>query len=170
MRELTSVLWRCWLGGRKGIWPVKNMGGWWRWALISLNGVAPSQMGSVSATVNRPLHHKVQKFSSGTGSPGWSQKKGRKTVVVGLPDGPRWSGSPAVKCFWSTVRPKNGPCCVSWPWKTEQKTECWGFTYGCIARYFIGGMHHSASSPELTTMTKVTNQPASRFLLFLFPR
>jgi len=28
------------------------------------------------------LHHKVQKFSSGTGSPGWSRKKGRKTVVV----------------------------------------------------------------------------------------
>ena len=28
-----------------------------------------------------PLHHKVQKFSSGTGSPGWTQKKG-KTVVV----------------------------------------------------------------------------------------
>jgi len=25
---------------------------------------------------------KVQKFSSGTGSPGWSRKKGRKTVVV----------------------------------------------------------------------------------------
>ena len=33
------------------------------------------------ASVNLPLHHKVQKFSSGTGSPGWSQKKGRKTVV-----------------------------------------------------------------------------------------
>ena len=29
-----------------------------------------------------PLHHKVQKFSFGTGSPGWSRKKGRKTVVV----------------------------------------------------------------------------------------
>jgi len=29
-----------------------------------------SQMVSVSATVNLPLHHKVQKFSSGTGSPG----------------------------------------------------------------------------------------------------
>jgi len=28
------------------------------------------------------LHHKVQKFSSGTGSPGWSRKKDRKTVVV----------------------------------------------------------------------------------------
>jgi len=36
----------------------------------------------VSASVNLPLHHKVQKFSSGTGSPGWSRKKGRKTVVV----------------------------------------------------------------------------------------
>jgi len=27
------------------------------------------------------MHHKVQKFSSGTGSPGWSRKKGCKTVV-----------------------------------------------------------------------------------------
>jgi len=39
-------------------------------------------MVSVSASVNLPLHHKVQKFSSGTGSPSWSRKKGRKTVVV----------------------------------------------------------------------------------------
>jgi len=36
----------------------------------------------VSASVNLPSHHKVQKFSSGTGSPGWSWKKGLKTVVV----------------------------------------------------------------------------------------
>jgi len=36
----------------------------------------------VSASVNLPLHHKVQKFSSGTGSPWWSWKKGCKTVVV----------------------------------------------------------------------------------------
>jgi len=36
----------------------------------------------VSASVNLPLHHKVQKFSSGTGSPVWSRKKGRKMVVV----------------------------------------------------------------------------------------
>jgi len=28
------------------------------------------------------LYHKVHKFSSDTGSPGWSRKKGRKTVVV----------------------------------------------------------------------------------------
>jgi len=57
------------------------MGGWWRWALVSPDGVAPSQMVSVSATVNLPLHHKVQKFSSGTCSPGCSRKKGCKTVV-----------------------------------------------------------------------------------------
>ena len=58
-----------------------KMGGWWRWALVSPDGVAPSWMVSVSASVNLPLHHKVQ-FSSGTGSPEWSRKKGRKTVVV----------------------------------------------------------------------------------------
>jgi len=53
-----------------------------RWALVSLDGVASSRMVSVSASVNLPLHHKVQKFSSGTGSPGWSRKKCHKTVVV----------------------------------------------------------------------------------------
>jgi len=35
----------------------------------------------VSASVNFPSHRKVQRFSSGIGSPGWSQKKGRKMVV-----------------------------------------------------------------------------------------
>jgi len=49
----------------------------------------PSRMVSVSASVNLPLHHKVQKFSSGTGSPRWSRKKCRTTVVV-------W-------CKWSLV-------------------------------------------------------------------
>jgi len=68
------------LGGRKGIRPVKN-GGWW-WALLSPDGMVPSQMVGVSASVNLPLHPKVQKFSSGTGSPGWFWKKWRETVVV----------------------------------------------------------------------------------------
>jgi len=49
---------------------------------IGWSGVAPSRMVGVSASLNLPLHHKVQKFSSGTGSPGWSWKKGRRTVVV----------------------------------------------------------------------------------------
>jgi len=70
----TDVLFLCGL-------PVKNRG-WWRWALVSLDGVVPSRMVCVSASVNFPLHHEVQKFASGTGSPGWSRKKGRKTVVV----------------------------------------------------------------------------------------
>jgi len=39
-------------------------------------------MVGVSASVNLPFHHKVQKFFSGIGSPGWSRKKGRKMVVV----------------------------------------------------------------------------------------
>jgi len=37
---------------------------------------------AVSASVSLPLHHQVQKFYYGTGSPGWSRKKGCKTVVV----------------------------------------------------------------------------------------
>jgi len=56
------------------------MGGSWRWALISPDGVAPSQMVCVSASVNLPWH--FPKVCSGTGSSEWFQKKGRKTVVV----------------------------------------------------------------------------------------
>jgi len=52
-----------------------------RWALVSPDGVASSRMVGVYASVNLPLHHKVQKFSSGTDSPGWSRKKYRKTDV-----------------------------------------------------------------------------------------
>jgi len=70
-----------WRGGRKGIRSVKN-GGWWRWALVSPTGVAPNRTVCVSASVNLSSHHKVQKFSSGIRSPGWSQKKGCKTVVA----------------------------------------------------------------------------------------
>jgi len=50
------------------------------WALISPDGVEPSWMVSVFASVNLPLHHKVQKFSSGTGSPKWFWKKGCKRL------------------------------------------------------------------------------------------
>ena len=49
--------------------------------MVGLDGVVPSWMVSVSASVNLPLHRKVLKFSSGTGSPEWSRKKGRKMVV-----------------------------------------------------------------------------------------
>jgi len=46
-------------------------------------------MVGVTASVNLSLHHKDQKFSYGTGSPGWSRKKGHKTVVGG---GGGWVG------------------------------------------------------------------------------
>jgi len=46
------------------------MEGQWRWALVNPDGVAPSRMVSMSASVNLPLHHEVKSFSSGTGSPG----------------------------------------------------------------------------------------------------
>jgi len=70
------------VGRQEGHLACKKYGGMVRWALVSPDGVAPSQMVGVSASVNLPLHHTVQNFSSGTGSPGWSRKKGRKTVVV----------------------------------------------------------------------------------------
>jgi len=68
-----------WAAGRAS--GLQKNGAWWRWALVSSDVVVPSLMVCVSASVNLPLHHEVQKFSSGTGSPGWSRKKGRKTVV-----------------------------------------------------------------------------------------
>jgi len=52
--------------------------GWWRWALVSPDGVAPSRIVGVSASVNLPLDHKVQKFSSGTGSCGGPRKRAVK--------------------------------------------------------------------------------------------
>jgi len=70
------------LVGRQEGHPACKKWGWWRWALVTPFGVVPSRMVGVSASVNLPLHHKVQKFSSGTGSLGWSRKKGCKMVVA----------------------------------------------------------------------------------------
>ena len=42
--------------------------------------MAPSQMVGVSASVNLPLHHKVQKFFSGIGSHGWSRQRAVKRL------------------------------------------------------------------------------------------
>ena len=85
--------------------------------LVSLDGVAPSRMVIVSASVNLPLHRKVHKFLSGTGSPGWSQKKGRKTVVCVLVCVCQlniWhvarSGS-KVKVIGHSLRSQEGKCC-----------------------------------------------------------
>ena len=72
------------VGRKEGHPACKNMGGWWSWALVSPAGVKPSRMVSVSASVNLPLHHKVQKFSSGTGSPiGCPGKRAMKRMYGG---------------------------------------------------------------------------------------
>jgi len=92
------------VGRQEGFPACKNMGGWWRWALASPDGVALSWMVGVSASVNLPLHHKVKKFSSGTGSSGWSRKNGRKTVVVWwweLSGNVRQLENPLVRLFYS---------------------------------------------------------------------
>jgi len=70
------------VGRQEGHLACKKMGGWWRWVLVNPDGVALSQTVDVSVSVNLPLHHKVQMFSSGTSSPGSSGKKGRKKVVM----------------------------------------------------------------------------------------
>ena len=51
--------------------------------MLSPDGVASSRFVCVFAFVNLPLHHKVQKFSSDTGSPGWSWKKAIKLLECG---------------------------------------------------------------------------------------
>ena len=43
-----AVLWCCWLGGRKGIWPVKNMGSWGCGGVVSPDGVAPTRTAGAS--------------------------------------------------------------------------------------------------------------------------
>jgi len=75
----------------------------------------------VSASVNLPLHHKVQKFCSGTGSPGWSRKKGRKTVVVYVRSTamrPKnctsvWSGLLVRPLAWKRSPPPTHGCIVT---------------------------------------------------------
>ena len=74
------MLWHCWLGGRKDIRPVKNMGGWWRWVLVSPDGVAPSRMVGVSASVNLPLHHKVRSSLLAPADPGGAGKRAPKRL------------------------------------------------------------------------------------------
>jgi len=87
-------------------------------------------MVGLSASVDLPLHHKVQKFSSGTGSLGWSRKKGRKTVAVWC--GVVWCGGGEgvlllfqVLFFhtkprdWLGEHLRNDPFCVEWDVKPQ---------------------------------------------------
>jgi len=70
------------VGRQEGHPACTKMGGWWRWALVSPDGVAPSQMVGVFASVNLPSHHKVQKFLFWHRLTGVVPEKGPKTVAV----------------------------------------------------------------------------------------
>jgi len=75
----SSVLWHCWLGGRKGIHTVQKLGdGGGRHCLVRMEWRPGGWL--VSASVNLPLHHKVQKFSFCTSSPGSPRKRAVKRL------------------------------------------------------------------------------------------
>jgi len=60
------------------------MGGWWRWALVSPDIVAPSWMVGESASVNLPLHCKSPEVLFWHRLTRVVPEKGHKTVVVWL--------------------------------------------------------------------------------------
>jgi len=70
-------------GRQEGHPACKNMGGWWRWALLSADGVAPSRMVGVSASVNLPLHHRVQKCLLAPAHPGDPGQRAIKRLWCG---------------------------------------------------------------------------------------
>jgi len=72
--------------------PILCRVGWWRWALISPDGVAPNRMVGVSASVNFPLHHKVQSSLLGPAHPGGPGKRAVKRMWCG--GGVEWDAKP----------------------------------------------------------------------------
>jgi len=90
-------------------------GGGGNWLVRMEWYLLPSRMVAVSASVGLPLHHKVQEFSSGTGSPGWSWKRAVKrlwcrVVVVLL-----WpNGCMHQDTTWYACRPRRRRHCVRW--------------------------------------------------------
>jgi len=74
------------LGGRKGIGPLKKWGdGGGEHCLVQMEWRPTGWLMCLPLliSVNLPLHHKVQKFSSGTGSPGWAGKRAVKRLWCG---------------------------------------------------------------------------------------
>jgi len=61
--------------------------GWWRWALVNLDGVVPSWMVGVSVSVNLPCTIKSRSFLLAPAHPGGPGKKSRKMVCVCVCEG-----------------------------------------------------------------------------------
>ena len=74
---MPSVLWRCWLGGRKGIRPVKNMmdGGGRHWLVRMEWCPLPIRIVSVSASVNLPFTIKSRSSLLAPAHPGGPGKR-----------------------------------------------------------------------------------------------
>ena len=85
MAWLPSVLWRCWLGGKKGIWPVKKLEWWVTGMVICLEQVADLHMAQLM-----PLPLTVSCFSKNQicftflvpAHPGSPRKRAIKWVCV----------------------------------------------------------------------------------------
>jgi len=100
----------------------------------------PSWMVGVSASADLPLHHKVHKFSHGTGSPGWSQKKGCKMVVArcgefqclvtsGYPDGSAQGAE--VKIAWKLLNNNSHPAVLEQDCPEINSSQRW-----CLCKTF----------------------------------
>ena len=77
---LPSVLWRCWLGGRKGIWPVKTEAKAWLsvWSEVQRFAYGPAD---AIATPSSPAPVKsIMVYLSGAGLPRLSWKKAIKRM------------------------------------------------------------------------------------------
>jgi len=66
------------VGRQKGHPACKRMVGWWRWALVSPDGVAPSQMVGMSASVNLPCTMKSRSSLLAPAQPGGPGKRAVK--------------------------------------------------------------------------------------------
>jgi len=99
MRHLTAIAFSALtllVGGRKGIRrlfrPVKNMGGWWRWALVSPDGVAPSRRSVCLPVLIFPCTIKSRSSLLAPAHPGRPRKRGVKRLCV---------------CVWLLLWPAN---------------------------------------------------------------
>jgi len=57
------------LGSRKGIQPVKNLGGLWGWGAVNPVGVVPTRTDGTSASIIFPCSIKIQKTGGGETQP-----------------------------------------------------------------------------------------------------
>jgi len=93
--------------------------------LISPDGVAPGWIVSVSASVIFPCTIKSRRsLSSGTGSPGWSWKKGPKTVVCACL---------SFRSYCYSYPPFHGTCCrvhLCGPDQLWRRIEVWAVIVG----------------------------------------